>query len=109
MDQATVRGRALSLRETVVDYLSLERNVAIASAAVFLLGFGEELWKKFLPKYMEALARARQSSDSLAPRKIFRRYLPISWRLDRESPGTPPCVSHLHCTLFSRILSLPIQ
>lgn len=39
----------------VVDYLALERNVAIASAAVFLLGFGEELWKKFLPKYLEAL------------------------------------------------------
>jgi MFS family permease len=38
-----------------VDYLSLERNVAIASAAVFLLGFGEELWKKFVPKYLEAL------------------------------------------------------
>ena len=33
----------------------MERNVAIASAAVFLLGFGEELWKKFLPKYLEAL------------------------------------------------------
>lgn len=39
----------------LVDYLSLERNVTIASAAVFLLGFGEELWKKFLPKYLEAL------------------------------------------------------
>ncbi len=26
-----------------------------ASAAVFLLGLGEELWKKFLPKYLEAL------------------------------------------------------
>src|SRR5438552_8147436 len=39
----------------VADYLSLERNVTIASAAVFLLGFGEELWKKFLPKYLEAL------------------------------------------------------
>ena len=37
------------------DYLSLERNVTLASAAVFLLGTGEELWKKFLPKYMEAL------------------------------------------------------
>lgn len=37
------------------DYLSLERNVSIASAAVFLLGLGEELWKKFLPKYLEAL------------------------------------------------------
>src|SRR5437762_7474490 len=44
-----------SMRERLVDYLSLERNVAIASAAVFLLGFGEELWKKFLPKYLEAL------------------------------------------------------
>jgi MFS family permease len=29
--------------------------VTIASGAVFLLGFGEELWKKFIPKYLEAL------------------------------------------------------
>jgi len=29
--------------------------VTVASGAVFLLGFGEELWKKFLPKYLEAL------------------------------------------------------
>jgi MFS family permease len=51
--------RCLLLRPTfrgrVVDYLSLERNVSIASAAVFILGLGEELWKKFLPKYLEAL------------------------------------------------------
>lgn len=39
----------------LADYLSLERNVSIASASVFLLGLGEELWKKFLPKYLEAL------------------------------------------------------
>ncbi|MDX6383976.1 MAG: hypothetical protein QOK48_1549 [Blastocatellia bacterium] len=37
------------------EFLSLERNVTVASGAVFLLGFGEELWKKFLPKYLEAL------------------------------------------------------
>jgi MFS family permease len=37
------------------DFFSLERNVTAASGAVFLLGFGEELWKKFLPKYLEAL------------------------------------------------------
>jgi MFS family permease len=37
------------------EFLSLERNVTAASSAVFLLGFGEELWKKFLPKYLEAL------------------------------------------------------
>ena len=39
----------------MADYLSLERNVSLASAAVFILGLGEELWKKFLPKYLEAL------------------------------------------------------
>src|SRR5204863_3377611 len=55
MNEAAITSRSTSLREKVVDYLSLERNVAIASAAVFLLGFGEELWKKFLPKYLEAL------------------------------------------------------
>src|SRR5690349_18904345 len=42
-------------RMRVADYLGLEHNVTIASAAVFLIGFGEELWKKFLPKYLEAL------------------------------------------------------
>src|SRR3989440_13077297 len=44
-----------SRRDAVADFLSLERNVTAASAAVFLLGMGEELWKKFLPKYLEAL------------------------------------------------------
>jgi MFS family permease len=44
-----------NFRTRVADYLSLERNVSIASAAIFILGLGEELWKKFLPKYLEAL------------------------------------------------------
>lgn len=35
--------------------LGIERNVAAASGAVFLVGLGEELWKKFLPKYLELL------------------------------------------------------
>ena len=39
----------------IANYLSLERNVVAASGAVFLLGFGEELWRKFLPKYLQAL------------------------------------------------------
>src|ERR1700752_1670871 len=44
-----------SWRLRVTDFLSLERNVTLASSSIFLLGFGEELWKKFLPKYLEAL------------------------------------------------------
>ena len=35
--------------------LGLERNVAVMSAAVFLLGAGEQLWSSFLPKYLGAL------------------------------------------------------
>ena len=37
------------------DSLALERNVAAVSAAMFLVGLGEELWKRFVPKYLEAL------------------------------------------------------
>jgi MFS family permease len=42
-------------RAGVSSYLRIERNVTAASGAVFLLGLGEELWKKFLPKYMQSL------------------------------------------------------
>jgi MFS family permease len=47
--------QASTLRRKIADYLSLERNVSLASGAVFILALGEELWKKFLPKYLEAL------------------------------------------------------
>ncbi len=53
--ETTPTDKPASLPTRLADYLSLERNVSIASAAVFLLGLGEELWKKFLPKYLEAL------------------------------------------------------
>ena len=49
-EQEAVTLKARTRRSRVADYLSLERNVAAVSAAVFLLGFGEELWKRFLPK-----------------------------------------------------------
>lgn len=45
----------MTRRERAIDYFGLERNVVAASGAVFLLGMGEELWKKFLPKYLESL------------------------------------------------------
>ena len=54
-EQGTLPGISLKWRSRLADYLGLERNVSIASAAIFLLGLGEELWKKFLPKYLETL------------------------------------------------------
>ncbi len=44
-----------SIAERITDSLGVERNVVAASGAVFLVGLGEELWKKFLPKYLESL------------------------------------------------------
>src|SRR6266568_2257590 len=43
------------IQKKIADSLGIERNVAAASGAVFLTGLGEELWKKFLPKYLESL------------------------------------------------------
>jgi len=43
------------IEERITESLGIERNVAAASGAVFLVGLGEELWKKFLPKYLESL------------------------------------------------------
>lgn len=43
------------LRTKLRNSLGLERNVVAASTAAFLFSTGEELWEKFLPKYLEAL------------------------------------------------------
>jgi MFS family permease len=42
-------------RLRVRDALGLERSVVAISAATFLLALGENLWKRFVPKYLEAL------------------------------------------------------
>jgi MFS family permease len=39
----------------VADYFALERNVTAVAGTMFLMGLGEELWKRFVPKYLEAL------------------------------------------------------
>lgn len=54
-EQNPVLPTAPTRRARVADYLGLERNVVVVSAVVFLMGFGKELWKRYLPKYLEAL------------------------------------------------------
>lgn len=44
-----------SIRRFLGRLPGFERNVLAASIAVFLIFLGEELWKKFLPRYLEAL------------------------------------------------------
>jgi MFS family permease len=54
-EQQPTSPSARSRGRRAADYLGFERNVVVVSAVVFLLGFGEELWKRYLPKYLEAL------------------------------------------------------
>ncbi|MBC8027781.1 MAG: MFS transporter [Steroidobacteraceae bacterium] len=42
-------------RTRLADILALEPNVLAVSAAMFLMGLGENLWRRFLPKYLEML------------------------------------------------------
>ena len=37
------------------EFLGLERNILVMLGTVFFLGFGEELWARFMPKYLEFL------------------------------------------------------
>lgn len=39
----------------LAERFALERNVVTVSAAMFLMGLAEHLWRRFLPKYLEAL------------------------------------------------------
>ncbi len=41
-------------RDHVAEFFALERNTIATSGAMFLLSLAENLWRRFLPKYLEA-------------------------------------------------------
>ena len=47
--------RAHSTRDRLVGFFGLERNIVAVSAAMFLLALGENLWRRFIPRYLQAL------------------------------------------------------
>ena len=51
----TADARADARRTSFSEYFALERNIVVVASAMFLLGFGEELWKRFMPKYLETI------------------------------------------------------
>lgn len=42
-------------RDRVAAFLALERNTTAAVGAMLLMALGENLWRRFIPKYLEAL------------------------------------------------------
>src|SRR3954452_15914235 len=45
----------MNLRHRIGELLALRRNLVILLIAIFLIGAGEELWMRFVPKYLQAL------------------------------------------------------
>jgi len=45
----------LSRRSRLADFFGLKRNLVILLIAIFVIGAGEELWMRFVPKYLQAV------------------------------------------------------
>jgi MFS family permease len=45
----------LSRPSRLADFFGLKRNLVILLIAIFVIGAGEELWMRFVPKYLQAL------------------------------------------------------
>src|SRR6478609_4002487 len=41
--------------KSLADFFGLKRNLAVLLVAIFVIGAGEELWMRFVPKYLLAL------------------------------------------------------
>ena len=45
----------LSRRSRLADFFALKRNLVILLIAIFVIGAGEELWMRFVPKYLQTV------------------------------------------------------
>jgi MFS family permease len=45
----------VNLWRRTADFFGLQRNLVVLLVAIFVIGAGEELWMRFVPKYLEAL------------------------------------------------------
>src|SRR5260370_35866754 len=47
--------QSVSLTRRLADFFGIKRNLVVLLVAIFVIGAGEELWLRFLPKYREAV------------------------------------------------------
>ena len=47
--------QSVSLARRLADFFGLKRNLVILLIAIFVIGAGEELWMRFVPKYLQAV------------------------------------------------------
>ena len=47
--------QSISSARRVADFFGLKRNLVVLLVAIFVIGAGEELWMRFVPKYLQAV------------------------------------------------------
>src|SRR5437868_8315195 len=47
--------QTVSLARRLTDFFGLKRNLVVLLVAIFVIGAGEELWMRFVPKYLQAV------------------------------------------------------
>src|SRR6266850_7477674 len=47
--------QSVSLARRLADFFGLKRNLVVLLLAIFVIGAGEELWMRFVPKYLQAV------------------------------------------------------
>src|SRR6266404_4278739 len=47
--------RSVTIARRLADFFGLKRNLVILLVAIFVIGAGEELWMRFVPKYLQAV------------------------------------------------------
>jgi MFS family permease len=47
--------QTVSLSRRLADFFGLKRNLVVLLVAIFVIGAGEELWMRFVPKYLQAV------------------------------------------------------
>src|SRR5204863_7075618 len=51
----TPNSQGVNRSQRLADYFGLKRNLVILLIAIFVIGAGEELWMRFVPKYLQTL------------------------------------------------------
>src|SRR5260370_8474381 len=47
--------QSVSLTRRLADFFGIKRNLVVLLVAIFMIGAGEELWMRFVPKYLQAV------------------------------------------------------
>src|SRR5213080_2119548 len=51
----TPNSQGVNRSQRLADFFGLKRNLVILLIAIFVIGAGEELWMRFIPKYLQAV------------------------------------------------------